>query len=157
MRWTLPSQGWFYFSGCHPVQADLAMLAHNLWGCLPNLVGMEMPFLIVVPGAGTGQLGRVGARLPCCLDSGGPVTSSRQDGRHWDALAPLLGRLGSETRVWDVQGGSVERASVAYVAALKFGLVFGGQGDRAGGRGEPFSTRGHCCLAAQPRNMKQRK
>lgn len=55
MRWTLPSQGWFYFSGCHPVQADLAMLAHNLWGCLPNLVGMEMPFLIVVPGAGTGQ------------------------------------------------------------------------------------------------------
>ena len=75
----------------------------------------------------------------------------------WVALAPQLGRLGSETRVWDVQGGSVERARVAYVAALKVGLVFGGRGDRAGGRGESCSTRGHCGLAAWPRNAALRR
>lgn len=53
----------FYHHHHHLVQADLAMLDHNLWGRLPNLVGMEIPFFVVVPGAGTGQLGRFGAPL----------------------------------------------------------------------------------------------
>jgi len=46
---------------------------------------------------------------------------------------------------------------VAYIASLKDDLVFGGREDRAGGRGEPCSTRGHCGLAARPRNPALRR
>lgn len=141
----------------HPVQADLAMLDHNSWGRLPNLVGTEMPFFCCSSWSWNWSAGQVWGPVVWRVVDLQP--SSCQDGRRWGALAPQLGRLDSETQVCSVQRGSLERARVVYVAALKAGLVFGGRGDRIGGRGEPCSTRGHCDLAAQPRNMEsaQRK
>ena len=103
----------------------------------------------MVPGAGTGQLGRAEALL---FQEWWTCDELLAGWECWGALVLWLGGPGSKTLVWGMQGGSVERTRwlTSASASVKDGLVFGGRGDRAGGRGEPCSTRGHCGLAARP-------
>lgn len=113
-------------------------------GVSSQSVGHRDAFLIVVPGAGTGHLGKAALLFGAWWASGrmGGVGVLLHSG--WIGWVQRH-RFGMSKKGWWKGQGWLN------IASLKVGLTFGDWGDRAGGRGDSNSTRGHCSLTTQPR------